>query len=367
MAVDNDKEYLEEIKQQISIEQMELLLAEIGGEPQTQGEIIKCKTICHCGDSHKLYYYNNTKLFKCFTDCPEDSFDIFELIKKVKKREKEGWSLPHSLNFVVQYFGFAPQNKNFDEEYTNLQDWKILDNYNKNTSVEQDERVVELKIYDKKILKFLPRPHILPWEREGITHEVLTAKEICYNPSSQGIIIPHYNIDGELIGIRERTLIKENEINGKYKPAIIDRKMFNHPLGFNLYNLNNSKDNIKLMKKVIVFEGEKSPMLYASYFGLDNDISVATCGSSFISYQVELLLSLGVEEIIIAYDKQFKEIGDEEWQRWTKKLTSFHDKYGNMVQISYMFDKNNLLGYKDSPIDRGPEVFTQLFKERVRL
>lgn len=113
MARDDDKEYLEEVKQQISIEQMDLLLAELGGEPQVQGEIIKCKTICHCGDSHKLYYYNNTRLFRCYTDCPEDSFDIFELVKKVKKRDIENWNLPHSVNYVVNYFGFAPQSQDF--------------------------------------------------------------------------------------------------------------------------------------------------------------------------------------------------------------------------------------------------------------
>ena len=45
------------------------------------------------------------------------------------------------------------------------------------------------------------------------------------------------DMDNNLIGIRERTLIKENETKGKYKPAIINGKMFNHPLGFNFFNL----------------------------------------------------------------------------------------------------------------------------------
>ena len=53
-------------------------------------------------------------------------------------------------------------------------------------------------------------------------------------------------------------------------------------------------------------------MLYSSYFGTENDITVACCGSSLSMYQVQLLLDLGVKEIIIAFDKQFKEIGDEE-------------------------------------------------------
>jgi hypothetical protein len=190
---------------------------------------------------------------------------------------------------------------------------------------------------------------------------------ICYDPVLQGIVIPHYNIDGELVGIRERTLIKENEQNGKYKPAILNGVMYNHPLGFNLYNLNNSKENIKRMKKVFIFEGEKSCLLYQSFFGVDNDLSVAVCGSSLINYQVQLLLSLGVEEIIIAFDKQFKEIGDDEWKSWTKKLKDLHKKYGSMVQVTFMFDLKNNIGYKDSPIDCGKEVFLKMFNERVAL
>lgn len=112
---------------------------------------------------------------------------------------------------------------------------------------------------------------------------------------------------------------------------------------------------------------EKSPLLYASYFGNDRDISVACCGSSLIWYQVQLLLSLGVEEIIVAFDKQFKEIGDDEFKRWVKKLTDIHNKYSKYTTISFMFDKENLLGYKDSPIDRSKEVFLELYKRRIYL
>ena len=114
-------------------------------------------------------------------------------------------------------------------------------------------------------------------------------------------------------------------------------------------------------------EGEKFCLTYASYFGMENDITVACCGSSLIWYQVELLLSLGVREIVIAFDKQFKEPGDAEWERWTKKLKDLHKKYGSYVQISFLFDKNSYLNYKDSPIDQGPEIFMKLFKERIVL
>ena len=207
----------------------------------------------------------------------------------------------------------------------------------------------------------------MPWEEEGISKDIITHHHICYNPSSQAIVIPHYNINNELVGIRERTLIKENEIYGKYRPMYLNRQMYNHPLGFNLYNLNNSKDNIKRTKKVIVFEGEKSPLLFASYFGEENDITVAVCGSSLSSYQVKMLLDLGIEEMVIAFDKQFQELGDKEHLGWVKKLKDINKKYSPYVKISYMFDKWGILGYKSSPIDEGREKFLELFDKRFSI
>ena len=357
----------DEIKNSLTIEQVNELVAELGGEPQIQGNAIIARTICHGGDSRKLYYYDNTKLFTCYTGCEERTFDIFQLVLKVKIRElNQDWELPKAIEYVAQYFGFSPNEK--DDGFTvNLSDWKVLNNYERINSINQETQKVELKTYDDKILSNLPRPIIQPWINEGITQEVMNNRNICYDPKNCGIVIPHYDIDGNLIGIRERTLIKENEVNGKYRPALLNRQLYNHPLSFNLYNLNNSKDNIARMKKAFVFEGEKSPMLYASYFGEENDISVACCGSSFIQYQAWLLINLGVEEIIICFDKQFKDFNDDEHKKLIRNLKQIHNKYGKFVKISYLFDKDNLLDYKSSPIDHGPDTFMELFRKRVNL
>ena len=112
---------------------------------------------------------------------------------------------------------------------------------------------------------------------------------------------------------------------------------------------------------------EKSCLLYKTYFGLENDISVACCGSAVSAYQIQLLQECGAEEIVIAFDRQFKEIGDEEFQRLKKNLIKLRNKYKNFVTISFMFDKNMITGYKDSPIDCGKDKFLQLFKERIVL
>jgi len=363
------------IKKLISIEQVYELLEFLGAEPEKKNEnTLICKTICHNHPhegSRKLYYYHNEDvemgIFRCYTECSPATFDIFELIQKIKKGEN--YSLNKSIQYIIKFFQLENNISIEDDFLTSeiLEDWKVLDKYKNLTNIEKKERKIEFKYYDDKILQFLPKPRILDWEKEGISAAAIKNHNICYNSESEAIVIPHYDIDNNLIGIRERTLIKENEIYGKYRPMLLNKKLYNHPLGFSLYNLNNSKNNIKNMKTVIVGEGEKFCLMYESYFGKENDISVAVCGSVLSNYQFNLLLSLGIEEMIIAFDKQFKEISDNEWQKWTKKLTDINNKYSPYVKVSFMFDKNNLLGYKMSPIDCGKETFLKLFKERVVL
>ena len=135
----------------------------------------------------------------------------------------------------------------------------------------------------------------------------------------------------------------------------------------NLYGFNWAKENISIVKKAIVFESEKSVLMYMSYFGIENSIAVACCGSNLSSYQVQLLLDAGATEIIVAFDRQFQEIGDSEYKRLTKNLLKIHEKYKNYATISFIFDKNKITGYKASPIDEGPEKFLKLFQERIIL
>lgn len=379
------KKYLEEIKNNLTIEQIYEFLLESGGEPQIHNDIIISRTICHNPPGHgsfKLYYYDNTKLFRCFTECSEQgAFDIFQLVLKIKtlagetikywSREAEEttrpWDLPDAVHYIAAFYGLEEKNENFFNKRTELQDWQILEKLEAKQQVKRSKQIVSLKVFEDEFLKNFPKPVIKPWIQEGISKEIMDLHNICYDPKNQGVIIPHYDIQNQLIGVRERTFLKENEKYGKYKPAFIDGKMYNHPLSFNLYNINISYKNIQTIKKAIIYEGEKSCLLYGSYFGIDNDISVAACGSSLIKFQVELLLSLGVQELIIAFDKQFKELYDNEWQRWTQKLYNINNKYKSVARISFLFDKEGLLDYKASPIDAGKDIFLYLFKKRIIL
>lgn len=133
----------------------------------------------------------------------------------------------------------------------------------------------------------------------------------------------------------------------------------------NLYGLNWNKSVISSLRKAIVFESEKSVLLMGSYFGWESNCAVACCGSNISFYQMEELLKLNVEEMVIAFDRQFQAIGDNEFQKLKANLIKLKQRYKNYLNISFIFDKHMITGYKDSPIDDGADTFMTLFKERI--
>lgn len=359
-----------EVKKSLSLDNIFELLTEWGGDPEYTEFGLLSATICHNepGEgSRKLYYYTNSSLFQCYTGC--GSFDIFELAIKVFQIQND---IEIDLNDAVRYiavkFGITSMSDPEEEAYK-TEDWKILKTYDRIQEIELKDYHVELKEYNNDILSNINyNIEITPWLNEDITQEVLDKAKIGYFPGGDQITIPHFDSKNRFIGLRGRTMCgEEAEIFGKYRPIKCNQQLYNHPLGMNLYGYNWNKNTIKIMRKAIIFESEKSVLKYASYFGWDNNISTACCGSHISNYQIQLLLDLNVDEIIIAMDRQFKEIGDDEWKHLTDNLTKIFNRYKNYTNISFIFDKEMITGYKSSPIDEGKEKFLKLFKERVTL
>lgn len=352
MSFDKDR-----VKEELSFEDIFTLLEEMGGEPEYVSNYIVSKTICHGGDSRKLYYYDNTQLFTCYTHCG-DAFDIFDLVSKVKDID-----LNTSVYYIVNFFNLQHR---IDEVESDLlsDDWKILKKWSiKDETVENNH--IELPAIDESILSVYPQPIIQEWQKEFIPKSVCDYMNIRYNPVSGGILIPHYNEHGKIVGIRERTLIQENEKFGKYKPAILDGKLRNHPLGFNLYGLDKAKDRINEVGVAMVFESEKSVLQCINYLGTVGNISVSMCGSTLSNYQFNLLLDAGAKEICIGIDRDYIEKYDDEYMKIIAKMDRMYNKYSAQCKISFMFDTKGLTGYKCSPTDCGKDIFLELWKTRA--
>lgn len=363
----------EKIREQLTIKDHFQLLTEWGGNPRYTSFGIISDTICHNPPglgSPKLYFYENSGLYICYTGCGGHFMDIFELYIKVSKIQKrEEIDLNESIRWIASFLGISGEYQEEKEKTISTADWEKFEEYNRIQTIEIKDYDIVLKEYDPIILdRMVYNVRITPWLKEGITQEVIDKARIGFYPGGDQITIPHYDKNNRFVGLRGRSLIQEDcEKFGKYRPVYVNRQFYSHPLGMNLYNLNNSKDNIKRMGKAIVYEGEKSVLLSQSYFGFEHDINVACCGSNLSAYQVHLLLEAGAKEIIIAYDRQFQEIGDDEFKHLTSNLEKLYKRYNHEVLISFIFDKNKITSYKASPIDEGPEKFLTLFKERIVL
>lgn len=363
----------QEIKKQITLEQVFELLNDWGGDPQYTSFGILSSTICHNPPgqgSRKLYYYNNDDggLFHCYTGCAEPTFDIFDLAIRVAEiQEHKKFDLNDAIRALAYRFNIIDYIDEVKEEQ--LEDWKVFNRYDRIKDIEIKNYDVVLKEYDKNILsRFNYNVKIEPWLMEGISQETIQLAQIGFYPGGDQITIPHFDKDKRFVGLRGRTLNQEEaERFGKYRPIKIGQIQYSHPLGMNLYGLNWAKNNIGTMEKAIVYESEKSVLKYISYFGQENNIAVACCGSSISLYQIHMLIAAGAKEIVVAFDRDFEELGDETHKRQIANFRRMYNKYKNYVNISFINDAEKLTGHKDSPIDCGPDIFLKLFKKRVVL
>lgn len=178
-----------EVREALTIDNIYELLTIFGGEPEYTSFGIVSSTICHNmpGEgSRKLYFYTNTGLCHCYTGCEEPSFDIFELVIKVKKIQNNlDFDLNDAVVFVALYFGIAGSVST--DELSGLaltqKDWEIFNNYERITSIEPKDYSIDLKSYDKDILdKFNYSVKLTPWINDGIGEEALKNNVIGFYP-----------------------------------------------------------------------------------------------------------------------------------------------------------------------------------------
>lgn len=362
----------QELKRHLTDNDIRKILQSLGGEIYFEDEqTIILNTICHHGNSkNKLYYYKDTdinkfrykttEIFHCYTDCG-DSFDIIELVCRNKD-----FNMRESINYICTQLGISTIKEGFtDESIKLIDDWSFINSYKKHKRSKEKEEYKDF--YDKKILNIFQDIYTSEWNNEGISNEVMKMFDIKYSTLQQKIIIPHYDINGRLMGVRGRAIIEEEaEMFGKYTPFQIHKVMYNHPLSQNLYGIHKNKECIKTLKKVMLVESEKGVLQASTMFGIENNFTLALCGNKLSTFQRDLLLSLEIDEVIIAVDRQYKVVGDDEYNKWLKHVK---DKIINIispyVRVYVIWDTENILDYKQSPTDVSKEKLLKLMKNKI--
>ena len=300
---------------------------------------LRFRTVCHGGDSHKLYYYPDTKLFVCYTCC--GGMDVFGLVSKL-----EDCSYGDAIKIVTKRLGLSNANrKGFNPKYEYEQDY--------NTGMLNYKKYIEAKeqtIYDENILKcFDANTFYKGWIDEGISIETMQKFGIEWDAYEKKIIIPNRDINGNLIGVRRRYI--DNPGEEKYKPIWFDGTFYTFKTGYSLYGLYQNQDIIRKTRRAVIFEGEKSVMKCDSYFGDYPAVATYTC--NITDYQIKMLTELGVNKIILAYD-----------QDKINEMKTISKRLNNNGLNCYYLDGTGILGDKDSPVDKGLGNYKKLMKER---
>ena len=210
------------------------------------------------------------------------------------------------------------------------------------------------KILDKSVLSDFERRKITKWIEEGIPQSIMDYYMVMYDKESNRIVYPVFDNSGNLINVKGRTLFDN------YKDYNIPKYMNYYPVGdldyFQAFCF--KKKILDRSKEVIIFESLKSVMKLDS-FGIYNSISSET--SQINIFQVRELVQLHCD-VVIAFDS------DVSLEEIKKKDTI--QLLCHFTNVYVVYDSNGLLGgktEKNSPVDKGKEIWEELYKQRIKI
>lgn len=347
--------------------------------------------LCHHGENHSAVFDPETLKVTCFSDCGRGmmlhtyvkqalDLDYAQAAKDLIERWIDGQDFDLSSRDAQDGISFGYCGRAFDPAM----------------EIEMVQGIAPAVLADL-YSRFDTSPETLArlrWHTEDkIPVEQLTAFQVAYYPEHGTVILPHHNANGEIVGLYERSygpLCKEVERlfrewgedtcdpdirrqifeapRAKYMPLLKDEKYrtdkklcWSFQNIRNLYGLHRAKEAIRQTGKAIIFEGGKSVMLAHAY-GYPYAVASHTFGAH--ENHIAMLIQAGAKEIVLAFDRQYRDLEGLEWELYEKKTRGLAQSVGAYVKISRICDKGDLLQYKDAPIDRGKEVFEKLFDSR---
>ncbi|MGD6876952.1 DNA primase [Bacillus infantis] len=274
-----------------------------------------------------------------------DIYDIVSyIIYDADTKEKRDDCLPKSKFWICQKLNYQEY---IDEFYKVTSDIpKEAPKYNSWLS-KLNKKPIELPYNKTYAPSEYERFQVIPykkWYEEGLNLQTQKEFQVGIDVRTDRVTFAIHNKNGELIGVKGRYCGKDKQVEDQYKYLYLIP--CNKSIEF--FNLHRALPYIQKKKEVIVVEGGKTTM-FLYQWKYPNSISIE--GDSLSDFQVHILKGLGLDiKFIFAYDKD----KDAEFiVNEAAKLTG-RMKYG-------IFDRDNLLEDKDSPTDKGKQVWEDLY------
>lgn len=312
-------------------------------------------SICHHGadcQAHKprLYYYIESQSWFCFV-C-HFSGDTISLVQHVKHLDFNQ-AISYICSVLNLQVGQIEENKCIDN-------WVELRRFLPNAEPEPDK----LLTYDKSILSLFDHLYPQEWLDYGISADILDKFGIGWYARQACISIPVV-FNGQLVGVRGRYTREQDMAKGKYRPiCTLDGTVLKFPSSACLYGYDQNKVAIEKSRQVVLFESEKS-VLKAPSYNLHN--ALAVFGSNISKQHIQLLLELGVNDVVLAFDSDYKQVGDDEFKFFVVKMKKLAAKLKPFFNCSIVYNNQGYDMYKCNMMDIPYEQAMKLWESRVRV
>ena len=311
---------------------------------------------CHHADwEHhrpKLWFYTDSQRFHCWV-CQFDA-DIFGMVQKV-----HGCTFPQAVDYICHTLNInateVVQDDMRDPWQRDLRRWLP------NADIDEP---AELTAYDPAILSAFDHLYPTEWLEYGITRDSMDKFGIGWYARQACISIPVVQ-NGQLVGVRGRYTRQQDVDKGKYRPiAMLDGQVLKFSTNQCLYGLDQNKSAIEKCRQVLLFESEKS-ILKADSWHIHN--ALAVFGSNISKRHIEMLLELGVNDVVLCMDSDYRQVGDDDFQFFVAKMRKLAGKLTPYFSTSIVYNNQGYDAYKCNIMDLPYDKAMKLYEGRARL
>ncbi len=307
--------------------------------------------------SPKLYFYKDSQIYFGYTSAR--SYDIIALVQTRLNLLGQTCSFIDACNWILEKAGLDPTKITKPLTNTHVYDWSELERF-----VRVRKYGNQLPEYNRNIIDTLPPLYPQAWIEEGISEETMAKYQIRYYERCNQTVIPCFDDDARLIGVRVRNWDKDRVEQAKYMPLItLDGQCYKFNTNQVFYGINYNKPEIERTGKVIIVESEKAVMKLDTYMGRHN-IALGMYGSNLGIQRRNQLIKMGVNTVSYVVDNDFIGQDDEFFEQWREKIQHFIKLWDGFCRIEIVWDNLGLLGPKENATDRTKEVWEQLWKNR---
>lgn len=353
---------VKKLKKSLSLAHHKQIMQALGIPPYSENST---QIVYYTGDknvdpykgSPKLYFYKDTSIYVGMT--AGRSYDIISLTQTRLSLLKQPCSFLDACQFILDTTNINPDSINRVKKEGHVYDWSNLERF-----IKVRKYGNQLSEYNRNIIDTLPPLYPQAWIDEGISEETMEKYQIRYYERCNQTVIPCFDDEARLVGVRVRNWDKDRVEQAKYMPLVtLDGQCYKFNTNQVFYGINYNKPEIERTGKVIIVESEKAVMKLDTYMGRHN-IALGMYGSNLGIQRRNQLLKMGVNTVSYVVDNDFIGQDDAFFEQWREKIQHFIKLWDGFCRVEIVWDNLGLLGPKENATDRTKEVWEQLWENR---